>query len=377
MNFQQKTDVSLLRASAPLVLALGVAFLAVQARIAKPLHAAPLPKRITPVYADGRPSAPLRMEAEDQGIVLKRGTSVEQFDGRGARDVWVWQSGDTYFMHYDASGPTGWLSALATSRDGLNWEKKGTVLEMGAPGSDDSRAATYGVTMQEGKRWHLFYLGTPNVSGAPDFIPNFPYLTLKATSASPYGPWTKQPAVVPFRPQPNTYYTITASPGHIVKQGNEYLQFFSASVDQGGKTLRTLGIARTKDLNGTWTVDPKPILPLEEQIENSSLYFEPSNKTWFLFTNHIGISPGGGEYTDAVWVYWSRDLNNWRVQDKAVVLDGQNCFWSKNCIGLPSVVRIGKQLAIYYDAPGGESTSHMNRDVGLALLSLPLKPPSP
>ena len=360
-----------------MILALGGAFLPVQAQTAQPLQAMPLTKRVTPVYSDGRPSAPLRWEAEDQGIVLKRGTDVEQFDGRGARDVWVWQSGNTYFMHYDASGPTGWLSALATSRDGLNWEKKGTVLEMGAPGSEDSRAASYGVTVQEGKRWHLFYLGTPNVSGAPNFIPNFPYLTLKATSASPYGPWTKQPDVVPFRPQPNTYYTITASPGHIVRQGNEYLQFFSASVDRGGKTLRTLGIARTKDLNGTWKVDPKPILPLEEQIENSSLYYEPSNKTWFLFTNHIGISPENGEYTDAVWVYWSRDLNKWRVQDKAVVLDGQNCFWSKKCIGLPSVVRIGNQLAIYYDAPGGESTSHMNRDVGVALLPLPLKPPRP
>ena len=26
----------------------------------------------------------------------------------------------------------------------------------------------------------------------------------------------------------------------------------------------------------------------EEQIENTSLDDEPANKTWFLFTNHIG-----------------------------------------------------------------------------------------
>jgi len=28
-------------------------------------------------------------------------------------------------MHYDAAGPTGWLTALATSRDLVNWRKQG------------------------------------------------------------------------------------------------------------------------------------------------------------------------------------------------------------------------------------------------------------
>ena len=72
---------------------------------------------------------------------------------------------------------------------------------------------------------------------------------------------------------------------------------------------RTLGIARTSDLNGTWAVDPDPILPFYEQIENSSLYYEEKNGLWFLFTNHVGIdeSAMGRDkwslwYTDAVWV---------------------------------------------------------------------------
>lgn len=72
-------------------------------------------------------------------------------------------------------------------------------------------------------------------------------------------------------------------------------------------------------------------MPLAEQIENSSLYFEPANQTWFLFTNHIG---------------------------------------------LPSVLKVGNRLAIIYDGPGGTSKSHMKRDVGLAWLELPLVPPA-
>lgn len=112
----------------------------------------------------------------------------------------------------------------------------------------------------------------------------------------------------------------------------------------------------------------------EEQIENSSLYFEPTNKTWFLFTNPIGVD--GHEYTDAVWVYWSKDLNAWDAKNKAVVLDGANCRWSRKCIGMPSVIAVGNRLAIFYDAPGGNKTDHMNRDLGLAWLELPLTPPS-
>jgi hypothetical protein len=42
---------------------------------------------------------------------------------------------------------------------------------------------------------------------------------------------------------------------------------------------------------------------------------------------------------------------------------------------MPSVVKVGKRLAIFYDAPGGESTSHMRRSLGLAWLELPLLPP--
>ena len=190
---------------------------------------------------------------------------------------------------------------------------------------------------------------------------------MKAHSATLAGPWIKQPEVIPFRVQPGTYYKDTASPGCIEKQDGEYVMFFSASMK------RTLGIARTRDLNGPWTIDPEPIVSPEEQIENSSLYYERSNKTWFLFTNHIGLDKN--EYTDAIWVYWSKDLNAWDAQNKAVVLDGANCTWSKKCIGMPSVIRVAKRLAIFYDAPGGDSTSHMRRDIGLAWLDLPLTPP--
>jgi len=328
-----------------------------------------------PQYSDNRPEATLRMDAKDQGVVLRYGDGPGKCDMLGARDVWVFEDGGTYYMHYDGAGPKGWLNCLAVSKDMLTWEKKGPILDFGRPGEDDSAGACYGVTYKDGNQWHMFYLGTPNTSPPPDLVPSFPYLTMKAKASSPAGPWIKQKDVVPFRTKENTYYSLTASPGHVIESGSEYLQFFSSTTMKPGNLCvqRTLGIARTKDLDEAWTVDPNPMVPIEEQIENSSLYFEQSNKTWFLFTNHIGIDQG--EYTDAVWVYWSKDLNKWNPKDKAVVLDGQNCTWSSKCIGLPSVIKVGKRLALFYDAPGGDSTSHMKRNVGLAWLDLPLSVP--
>jgi predicted GH43/DUF377 family glycosyl hydrolase len=324
-------------------------------------------------YPDGRPAALYRLEAKDQGVVLRHGDGPDRCDVLGARDVWVYEAGGTYYMNYDGAGPKGWLACLATSTNLTHWTQKGPVLDLGKRGEDDSASASYGVTYFDGKGWHMFYMGTPHTSPAPDLIPAFPYLTMKARSQLPAGPWVKQHEVTPFHCTPRTYYSVTASPGQILNVGGEFLMFFSAAANDGRGTHRTIGIARTHDLNSSWRVDPEPILSPDEQVENTSLYFETANGTWFLFTNHIGLE--GFEYTDAVWVYWTTDLGHWNAAHKAVVLDEKNCGWSRKCIGLPSVVKAGNKLAILYDAPGGDSKSHMKRDVGLAWLDLPLRPP--
>jgi len=319
-------------------------------------------------YEDGRPQARLRLEAIDHGIVLRHGSGPDGCDARGAREALVFVEDGRFHLFYDGAGPRGWRACLAVSDDLLHWDTRGAVLELGPPGALDAAAATSPWVIHDGREWHMFYLGTPHASPAPDYVPCFPYCTLKARSDALAGPWHKQPGVVPFRTRPGSYYADTASPGHIVKHGEEYLMFFSASMP------RTLGIARTRDLNGAWAIDTGPIVPPAEQIENSSLYFEPACETWFLFTNHVGIQ-NGIEYTDAIWVYWTQDITRWDARNKAIVLDGHNCSWSWACIGMASVIRVGNRLAILYDAPGGTSISHMRRDIGLAWLPLPLIPP--
>jgi predicted GH43/DUF377 family glycosyl hydrolase len=345
-------------------------------------------------YSDGRNSAKFRMEASDQGVVFEYGQGPESCDHLGAREAWVFEHEGLYHMTYDGSGRHAWLVCLATSTDLVHWKRHGPIISCGKPGSPDSATASYGTVSKHGAKWHMFYLGSPNVTPAPNFIPSFPYLTLKAEADSPRGPWRKRYDITPWLPQPGSYYQDTASPGRIIEHGGEFLQFFSASVKKdfgrGCEVKRTLGIARTKDLDGPWTLDSEPVAPLDDQIENSDLYYEPANGYWFLFTNHVGIlskadiNPANmpesiegnpEEFTDAIWVYWSKDPNHWNPEHKAVVLDGKNCTWAKRCIGLPGIIVRNGRLAILYDGAPGESVSHMRRHIGLAWLDLPLVPP--
>jgi predicted GH43/DUF377 family glycosyl hydrolase len=325
-------------------------------------------------YPDGRPAARLRLEAIDQGPIIRHGEGPAGCDYLGAREAICFRVGSTYYLHYDGAGPTGWLACLAVSQDLQHWSLRGPVLQLGRPGEDDAGTASSPWTVFDGNAWHMFYVGSRTTSPAPNRIPAVPYFTLAAKSLHPEGPWLKQRDVVPLQTKPGSYFADTASPGQIVQHGDEFLMFFSAAAyTPQMRLLRTISIARTRDLNGAWKIDALPTLPPEQQIENSALYFEASNQTWFLFTNHIGLDQTG-EYTESIWVYWSKDLNRWNPEQRAVVLDQTNCKWSKRCIGMPSVVPVGRRLALFYDSSATHA-GDMGRDIGLAWLSLPLKPP--
>lgn len=324
-------------------------------------------------YIDGRPNAIYRLNCVDEGVVLKHGDGADSCDTYGAREAIVNKDKDNYYLFYDGAGKTGWLACLAVSKDLKSWAKKGPILTLGDSTKPDSKSASAPWVIKDNGEWHMFYLGTPHTSPAPDRIPAFPYLTMKASSLSLSGPWKKQYNVTPFPQKEHSYYSVTSSPGFIVKYKGQFLQFFSAATQDNSGTKRSLGLAKTNDLNATWQLSAKPIFPLTEQVENSSLYFDGDSKTWYLFTNHIGINDAGDEYTDAIWVYWSKNLEKWDTRNKAIVLDAANCRWAKGAIGMPTVIKVGDKLAMLYDASAGNSISHMGRDIGLAWISLPVK----
>lgn len=323
-------------------------------------------------YSDGRPSTDLRVNCIDYGVVLTHGGGPDSCDTYGAREAIVNRDKGIYYLFYDGAGNKGWIACLAESRDLKKWVKKGTILTLGDATKPDHKSASAPWVIKQGNEWHMFYLGTPNTTPAPDRIPSFPYLTMKAKASKLTGPWIKQYGVRPFPDNKNSFYTVTSSPGFIIKYKGQYLQFFSGATQDSSGIKRTLGLAVTKNLDRSWTIREKPIFPSSEQVENSSVYFDAAKKTWYLFTNHIGLSKEGTEYTDAIWMYWSKDVYHWNSKNKAVVLDSLNCTWAKGAIGMPSVIKVGHKLAVLYDGTPGNSISHMGRNIGLAWISLPI-----
>lgn len=66
-------------------------------------------------YRDGRNTAPLRLEALDQGLVFEYGHGPEKSDFLGAREVWVFEADGLYHMTYDGAGP---LQAVGQTSSG-------------------------------------------------------------------------------------------------------------------------------------------------------------------------------------------------------------------------------------------------------------------
>lgn len=304
-------------------------------------------------YSDGRPSPAFRLPASDDGIVLAHGSAA---DLKGARDAWVYEEDGTYYMTYDGATNTKWSVNLANSTDLSTWAKQGSIV------SETTSCGCYGTIHKNGSDYVMYYLGSP--SQQTGGVPNLPYNIRKAHSSSLTGPWTKDGDQFSL----TSYYTNTATPGPIIEHNGEQLMFFSSS-DSNHK--RTIGIARATSKDGPWTPDANPILPVTEQIENASIIKQ--GDTYYMFVNHVGKN-SAGEYTDSIWTYWSDDLESWDANNKAVVIDGQVSF-SKVAIGLPAVIESAGRIAILYDGNEDMDQGHLNRDIGLAWVELPIVTP--
>ena len=316
-----------------------------------------------------------RLKTRDSGMILAHGGGPGGCDVYGCREAIVFTDGTRYYLHYDGAGPHGWLACLAVSEDGLSWKRMGPVLSLGAAGRPDSASASSPWVIEHNRRWYMYYLGTPHAGPAPGRLPEPPYNTCLAVADMPTGPWRKRYDVIPFTEVPGTYHATTASPGAVIEHDGRFLQFFSGSTVTAHGLRRTLGIAQTENLASPWTVNPTPLLPLDTDIENSSVYYEPADGGWWwLFTNHI--SERAPAHTDAAYAYWSRDPTHWDSAHCAIALDTTICTWSKGVIGMPTVLPIGGRLAMFYDGVTGASQSNLGRDIGMATLPIPLLPPT-
>lgn len=342
----------------------------------------------------------------DHGIVIRPDQPGEPFyelDGGGIREAILNKVGDTYYLFYDGARPGAtpesyWTACLAKGKDMVHWEKLGQMLEAGiiekpdVQSLDTKSASSPWVFFADGK-WYMFYVGAAECS--PEGVPGCPYYTLLATADQITGPWhkiTHEPGKekhVCFMIQPNSWMDFTASPGHVMEnphwkgpddtENDRYMMFFSGACKPPME--RSLGIATTNNLAQTddydsphpqhWKIWKDPILPPKIDLENSSVYYEEENGIYFLFTNHIKDN----SYTDAVYVYCTKDPYHWDPACSRILVDSTVSSWAHGAIGLATVAKMDDHtLAIVYDGVEGDGKGHLNRKIGFGTLPLPLEP---
>jgi len=345
---------------------------------------------------------------EDRGIILRRSRKGEPFypiDGVCIREAMLHRVNGSYYLVYDAFGSSEIADqvrvCMAKSENLTDWIKLGPKLEPTGMTLGDTplRYADYNCAcspwfLQEDGKWYIFYIG----SCGSGVVPLTPYTSLLATADNFEGPWQKQNTqnkknnhvLIPLKK--DSYYEETACSGHVLRnpkwrgeqdtENKKYMMFFGAAAYRP-ELERCIGIARTNELTASgdwddpegnfWQVDEQPIIPASHDVENTSIYYEPANQTYFLFTNHIDET---NCYTDAIWVYWTKDLDCWNPENRAVVIDAGVSSWAKGAIGMPTVLKIDAHtLALVYDGVEGMGRGHLDRDIGLAYISLPLFPP--
>lgn len=351
---------------------------------------------------------------KDLGIILspdKKNEPFYEIDGGGMRDVVinrevVGKNKGVYYLSYDGAMPgktdkSYWQTCTAKSKDLISWEKIGVKLLASGNKYPNGSTKVYkdfcGTLspweIYEDGKWYRFYLGSDFVS--PEGIPAVNYYTMLATADTLEGPFHKvidqkgkeKHVCFPLG-KTGAWDDVTSSPGHVLINPKwekdkinqkKYIMIYSGSCS-GDRMWRSMGLARTNDLSLTddfdkqdgnfWVKDKDPIIPLEHDVENASIYFDENTQTYYLFTNHIY----NNEYTDAVWVYWTKDLDKWNPDDKAVVLDASVSTWAKGAIGLPSVIKKDDNtLCLFYDGVDGNGKGHLDRKVGMCEISLPIK----
>jgi predicted GH43/DUF377 family glycosyl hydrolase len=347
---------------------------------------------------------------QDLGIILRPDTkSADNYpnEGGGIREPILNKVDDTYYIFYDGAKPGAndkcyWCACLAKSKDLIHWQKLGKVLyaseELHPNSSEavyqDFRSASSPWVYNENDKWYMFYVGAQFVS--PEGIPAVPYHTLPAIADSIEGPWRKvneepgKEKTVCFYSRKGTWNSATSSPGHVMQNpkwngendqtNKRYFMFFSGCTDIPFY-MRSIGLAQTNSLDtydafdaatpNFWEVSANPLFPLKDDLENASIYYEEENGYYFMFVNHVFENA----YTNSIWVYWSKDVEYWDENNKAIVIDKFASTWAHGAIGLATVVRKDdRTLALVYDAVEGEGTGHLGRSIGLATLSLPLDP---
>jgi len=91
-----------------------------------------------------------------KGVVIPLGSAGEIDDVYTASPS-VIEKNDKIYCYYSGSDGTKYRKALAISKDGMNFVKKGVIIPLGAPGEIDDNGVAYGHVLIFNNKFYFYY----------------------------------------------------------------------------------------------------------------------------------------------------------------------------------------------------------------------------
>jgi predicted GH43/DUF377 family glycosyl hydrolase len=243
-----------------------------------------------------------------------------------------------------------WRTALATSQDGVKWEKRGRVLS--PSGWEGDEIAANGSALVVGEEILYWYQ-----AGNP--------LKIALARSNDGVSWRKQPeAVVQTGPLGSFDERGVADPD-VIRIGGEFYLFY---LGQDRARRQRLGVARSSDGVSWEKLRSNPILELgatgafDENGLGEPAVWSSGGSYWMLYTGRdhgerrrIGLARSSDS------VHWERDFRFTPIAG--------NEAWDRDVVCDPSVEVMGDQVRVWFGGGDAPKPDHgIHGQIGLGLL---------
>ena len=286
--------------------------------------------------------------------VMDRGPEGAWDDGDVLNPSVVRVNGTFYNLYSGYDGAT-WHTGLATSRDGVSWEKfeGNPVLSPVAEGWEGEYIAANGSAYHDGSRFLYWYHAGPRGAAR-----------IGLASSMDGREWEKHPQPVLETGAPGTWDESAIADPYVIRCGDTYYMYF---LGQNRFAVQRLGVARSEDGVHWQKSHTNPILDTgpPESFDEGGLgepaVFFAGESYWMLYT--------GRDREERRRLGWARSGNgvDWE-KNSAALLEGPDP-WNATVVCDPSILALDRRLLIWFG--GGSSPSpdeNLSGKIGLAII---------
>lgn len=297
----------------------------------------------------------------DYGVILRPSGKEGDFDSDLVDNPHVFREGDWWYMTYIGHDKSGYKTGLARSKNLLDWEKLGVILENGGGDQGDenafdrynaagyiAREHVWGqapVPLKKDGKYILSYLAS-NLPGYEQGVTKMGIAYADKLQQL----WVKEPKNPVLEPKVWGYEKDKIWKSQIIWDGKQYVVFYNA-----GSGPERMCMAYSNDLI-QWTRESNnPILDITED-ENEYLWGREFNcdpdvvkigDTWVMF--YFTDTPDDG-IVDSFAV--SNDMVHW--QKSHIPLLNTNSTYNESCSHKANVIKYNGVVYHFYCAVGQE-----------------------